>query len=663
MALTLATENGTDPELAGPAEPCRAARAVLVAVAVLPVVVAAVRAIGRGFFPVGDSALLYLRTADVLTRHHPFLGSWTSASKAVGVDMNNPGPTYDFLIAPFAHLFPPGPGAALGVGTLNVASILLISYASRRIGGWQMQRWMLAASAALAWSMGSELLIDTFQAHTLLLPFLLFLVLLVGLTTGIASLLPGAVAVGSLLVQTHISFAYILLLLVASSVVVFLSTHRVPVRRWGAAARSRPVVYSAVVFVVLWAHSFWEEFFGAGQGNLSRLATNSSGGPVSVGLVDAVRISASVMTVPRWWLRSEFDTKIRYDGGATLVSLPGLVVAAATLVLLVVLLATLTVTAHRRGLQVQTAVGALATVSVPATVIALSRLTIGPTLLSSHHVRWVWVLAVFITFAILWLVIDLRAVRQDRPDHPSATPIAVSLVCIFSVLNLPYHPDSMQYIQDEYEATPALRRAFDELEILADHDPVLFETDNLRFGEIQSSAMMMWMTHLGIEFRVKEGLFVRQLGPARAADGSERTRVFQLEGAYAVSYTGPACTIALTSALDEDEERRAERAALDLARAMADGSIQIDDRLRADLDPLENLALGQAIGGDLALGFQFVVFGTLSEWIAEGTATSSNRVATEERLELVADWVDHAYGFFAEGIDPCPAADRGASGR
>ena len=35
-----------------------------------------------------------------------------------------------------------------------------------------MQRWMLLACAALTWAMGSELLIDIWQAHALLLPFL-----------------------------------------------------------------------------------------------------------------------------------------------------------------------------------------------------------------------------------------------------------------------------------------------------------------------------------------------------------------------------------------------------------------------------------------------------------------------------------------------------------
>ena len=134
-----------------PAGPGQLARAGLLAIVILPIVVAVVRALRRNWFPIGDNALLYIRTADVLTEHHPFLGSWTSASLSLGVNLNNPGPTYDLLIAPFAQILSPGPGAAIGVGAVNIASIIGISFASRRMGGWAMQRWMLLAAAGLAW--------------------------------------------------------------------------------------------------------------------------------------------------------------------------------------------------------------------------------------------------------------------------------------------------------------------------------------------------------------------------------------------------------------------------------------------------------------------------------------------------------------------------------
>jgi hypothetical protein len=68
---------------------------------VLPIVVAVVRALVHGWFPIGDAALLAIRAYDVGTSHNPLLGSWTSASFALGIDVNNPGPLYPDLLAPF----------------------------------------------------------------------------------------------------------------------------------------------------------------------------------------------------------------------------------------------------------------------------------------------------------------------------------------------------------------------------------------------------------------------------------------------------------------------------------------------------------------------------------------------------------------------------------
>jgi hypothetical protein len=637
---------------AAPESPSRRIRAALVGVVMLPVLVAAVRAIVRDWFPIGDSAQLYIRAADVFTRHHPFLASWTSASLSVGEHMNNPGPTYNFLIAPFAHVLPPGPGAALGVGAVNMASIVGISWASRRIGGWPMQRWMLAAAAALAWTMGSELLIDIWQAHTLLLPFLLFLVLLTGCAAGNLFLLPLTVGVGTLLIQTHITYAYILSFLVLASVATLWWLHRpFAVDSVAASARSRPVVLSTVVFFALWAHPLWEQFFGDGRGNLTRLVANSSGGAVTVGVVEATRITAAVMTVPWWWMRSDFSTKIRYEGGDQLI-LPGSAVSVISLMLFVVLLAALTFVAHRRGLAVQAAAGALATLSVPAAIVSLSRLTIGPTLLSTGHVRWVWSLAVFLTFVVVWLAVDITGSIRPRAESRWVTVVAVTSAVLFSVSNLAYTVHAQG--PHDYRAIPALRRAFPHVGALAYHDPVLYHTDNLRLFEPYSAAMMMRMRQLDIEFRVHDEIFVRHLGPARRADGSERTTVFQLEGVLALTYRGPACVIALTSALSEQEERDAETAALELSAALGDGTIRVDRDRLTDSDPILDWVLGAALGGDLQAAWPLVIDGTLLTWLAEGVATSSDS-ETAERSKLIEPWTQSAYGFFAEGIDPCPS--------
>ena len=649
----------TQPQL--PVEgPDRLRRTALLCVVVLPIVVAVVRALSNHWFPIGDNALLYIRTRDVFTTHHPLLGSWTSASLSVGENMNNPGPMYDFLIAPFAHLLSPGPGAAIGVGAVNIAAILGISAASRHIGGWTMQRWMLLAAAALSWSMGSELLIDIWQAHALLLPFLLFLVLIVGCAAGRACCVPWAVAIASLLIQTHISYAYILSFLIVTALGALWWQNR-PVR-WRAipaALMSRTAGIAIAVFLVLWAQPLYEQFFGEGRGNLTRLASNSSGGAFTLGAANAAKMTSALVAFPEWWTRPGFSTTVpstpltQTDHGPTLViaGLPNLAVALLGLVIVVAGLALLTRAAHRRRLQVQACAGVLATVSVVAAVICLSLLTVGTVGLAAHHVRWVWSLAVFVHLVAVWLAVDVW--QHDRPTATIrwATPAAVSLIVVLSVLNLPYlaHPEGPVA---DYRTMPAMRRVFPAVGALADYDPVVYDTSTLRVFEPYSSTMMMRMQELGIEFRVTDEGMVRQLGNSRRANGTETTTVFQLEGVEALQYQGPACTIAVASALSETDEQAARTDAAVLAAALADGTIEVDTEAFAPSDPIDQL--GAAREGDAEAARLLVLDGTLARWAREGIATSSTKDQLSARLERIGVWVASTYGLFAAGPSPCP---------
>src|SRR4051812_47213783 len=106
------TESSLLIERGGDQEPSVRWRWVARGVMLLPIVFAVVRAIAHHWFPVGDSALLAVRADDVGTTHHPLLGSWTSASYAFGIDLNNPGPLYHDLAAPFMWMF----GRAFGIG-------------------------------------------------------------------------------------------------------------------------------------------------------------------------------------------------------------------------------------------------------------------------------------------------------------------------------------------------------------------------------------------------------------------------------------------------------------------------------------------------------------------------------------------------------------------
>lgn len=552
-------------------ESSRWARIAMTAIVIVPFMTAVARAIRQDWFPVGDNALLFIRTRDVWTEDHPLLGSWTSASLSVGENMNNPGAMYDWLVAPFAHLFAPGPAAAIGVALINIAMVCLISAAAHRIGGWAFQRWALLATALMAWSMGSELLIDIWQANALIFAFIALLVLSIGIASGDDGLLPWVVVVATLLLQTHISYAYIF---------VFLVLAVVGVRVWfrhelESSSRRRPIVASAVILAVLWAPSVWEQLFGVGKGNLSRLLGNSAGGDFSLGVPNAMTIVGTLGIRPPFWGRSGYTTTVvgtritETADGATL-DLAGLLpLAIATLGvgLLLAVLVALTVLARRAGRRDEAAAGVIAAVVLVGSVIALSRLTIGSVGLSPHHVRWAWPLMAFVHLTIVWLAVGAwsrrrRAAIDGRSDIGSVDRNvgvldgAVGLaIVVVSVLNIPFLAQPSGPTA-EYGLLPTMRRIEPQLERLRGHDPVLYDISTLRVYEPYSSTMMMWLQEQGIEFRVDDEGMVRQLGEARRADGTEPTRVFQLEGVEARTYDGPECVLAEASLLDESDDAR-----------------------------------------------------------------------------------------------------------
>ena len=263
-------------------EPSRLVRAACVAAAVLPIVAAVGRALRHGWHPVGDAALLAIRVRDVATGHHPLLGSWTSASLSVGRDINNPGPLYQDLAAPLAKLVAPGGGVALAVGLLNVLAVVGISAAARHVGGWSLQRWSLLAAAALSWSMGSELLIDIWQPHALLLPFVAFLFLLLGIAECRGRCVPWAVLVGSLLVQTHIGYAYVVAAFVpVAAVLAWLRSRPMSRHAVIAGLRTRTTSAAVVVGVLVWTQPVVDQLVGAG--NLGALLASSGGGERTLG--------------------------------------------------------------------------------------------------------------------------------------------------------------------------------------------------------------------------------------------------------------------------------------------------------------------------------------------------------------------------------------------
>ena len=597
-------------------------RWVLYAATVLPFLTAAARAIRDDWFPIGDSALLYLRTADVGTEHHPLLGSWSSASQSLGRNINNPGPLYDDLMAPFAHLFPTGVGNVVGVSAINLAFVVLAALAARRIGGARYEGWTLVTAGALAWTLGSEVLFDIFQAHALLFPFLAALVLLTGAASGRRWTWPWLVLTWSVILQTHISYAYIAVVVVGSALVVAIPRIPSPRGAWlRAQVRARATIVSAVVLGVAWIQPVIEQLTSDGEGNLSRLARSASGTDVAVGLGNAFRMVSAVFALPPWWTRWGFQDTIRPAGtietpeGARvdIPWLPALGVATVAFLVLLALLAWGVHWAWHRRERLLLAVNVIALGGLVGSVLALGRLTVGPVGLAAHHTRWLFVLALWSHAAVLATGL-LALVAARGPDLGRIVGrAAVAVAVVLAIANVPKYTQEHGPLADT-RTMPALRRVFEQLDPLGTVDPVLYRTDNLRVYEPYSSAIMAQLVDRGIEFRVDQEVMVRQLGPSRRADGSERAVVSQYQGWEGYSYAGPDCVLARVSEVGPvaEVELAATAAALAERAASLDVSAVPGGAEMTDRDA----ALATAIGaGDRDAVHRAIVEGWYGWWI------------------------------------------------
>ena len=269
--MTTTTSSTVQPAVTASRHATPPAWLIVAAMTTAVVVFSTIRGLVRGFEPIGDNALIELRAWDVFTSDRPLLGTWSSASVATGLDVNHPGPLlFDYFALP-VRLLGGRFGLAFGAAALNLGALWASVLVARRIGGAATALATAVAAAVLTWAMGSELLFDTWQPNILVLPFFCFLVLMWAVWCGHAGALPWAVLVGSLCVQAHLSYLFLVPALLAGGVVALIV--RDGRQTWS--RHRRPLVIAVAVGVVAWAQPLWEQFTSSGEGNLSRLLDSS----------------------------------------------------------------------------------------------------------------------------------------------------------------------------------------------------------------------------------------------------------------------------------------------------------------------------------------------------------------------------------------------------
>ncbi|MBK5287375.1 MAG: hypothetical protein JJE46_02795 [Acidimicrobiia bacterium] len=507
------------------------------AVAVLPIVVACVRALIDGWTVTGDNGLIAIRVHDVFSSHTPLLGVVTSASDAAGTILNHPGPLlFEWLAIP-SVLLGRDAGIVVGIGLLNALAVLTVMGVGWRRGRFGGACLTALFASTLAWSMGSTLLYDPWQPHSQMLPALAFLFLAWAVASADLALTPAAVLVGSLVMQTHLTYVFLVpvVLIVAIGCGLWTARTERPTMRPALA-----LGLAIIVGLAAWAPPLIEEAT-ASRGNITRLIGQAGKGSDSVGLVGAVRLSSDVIALPPFWFRPSMrDTFIPPGGGvgsfsqavsdATGWSTGAAIAAWAVLIALLVFSAG---QARRRTDRTTVAAVAVSLAAITAAWITGSTITFGILGLGAHEFRFLWPIAVFVWFTLAWAgwrwVISQSAESARRFARPALAAILLGLVVVSGV-NLVASPagGGPQIVTG---AEPVLAELERRLDVPAGDGPVLVEWVHSYFLEPYSSALMSELARRNIDFVVTDRVLIRQFGPTSRFNGRNATsRLFYLDG-------------------------------------------------------------------------------------------------------------------------------------
>ncbi|HKA85547.1 MAG TPA: hypothetical protein VKD21_16870 [Acidimicrobiales bacterium] len=553
---------------------------VSVVAAVAPVVVATARAVAGGWRAISDNAFFGLRAADVFTEHHPLLGVWTSASVEIGKDVNNPGPLQFDLLALPVRIWGPHAGIAVGVGLLNVASILGIAAVARRRAGAPAVVAAMLAATGLGWAMGSELLFDPWQPHSLLYPFLCFLFVVWALASGDLVMLPWAVGLGSLIVQTHIVYALLVPALglwgVAAAGTRWWRSRRADPQGWPAERRraGRLVAVAAVVAAVCWAQPLVEQFFGDGPGNLGMLAASVGDTGDAVGWGDAPRFVARVVALPPWWGRPSmteaFPEELLVPGRGR--PLPSLGASLAGLAVVGGLLLGAWRGAARRGAAPAAWAAATGLVVLGFALLVAAAMPVGVLdVVGAHQMRWLWPVATFLTFA---LVLALTAGRGRWAGGERMVPLVVAATVLLATLNLP-SMNSGAGLTEFADTIPSVRRLLPQLEVLRGEAGVLVDTTGQRLAEPYTTPVLAELQQLGVPWYTEDRGLQRYAGPSRAYHGQDVPRLIVREGDAARTVPDGARRVAFVDGLGPGEAEELASLQAELRPFIAAGGIAV----------------------------------------------------------------------------------------
>jgi hypothetical protein len=257
----------------------------LLAVALVPFVVLLVRAPFQDWFPVGDPAVVALRTREVFTGHTPLLGPYSHFGWA------HPGPLLFYVLAVPYRLFG-GHNGGLLVGALlvNIAAVVVVVVRLAHRTGAAVAFLGVAVLGAVGWSLGTSRLWSIWNPDITVLPVAALIVVVWTMRPTSRWDLPLVAILGSFVAQSHVGYVPLVMVLVAWAVAyrVWPANRRVAT---DAHTRHFELGVTAVIVALAWLPVALDAVLHRG-GNARALVRFWLAGHDTLGMADALRIVA-----------------------------------------------------------------------------------------------------------------------------------------------------------------------------------------------------------------------------------------------------------------------------------------------------------------------------------------------------------------------------------
>lgn len=601
----------------------------LVALTVVPILVAGVQRERRHWYPESDDATIVLLSHDTFSSHPPLLGMVSTGGAGLDdPELHHPGPLELYLLAPFTAVLGTAPGSTVGAVAVGVAAVVGFGLALRALGGRGLSAAGLIGIGLVLWGLGWDVPGSVWNPSIVALPFACFLALAVATAAARPWLLPWTLAVASFVMQTHLSYVGMTGLICIWVLVAIgwrLWRHPETRQRLGAL-----VAWSVGVVVLLWAPPLLQQATGQ-PGNLAQIARAATGDGSEVvgsrGLAELGR----VVGVPVLGLRPRPDI-VAVWGPLDAASVTGLVLLAALVV-------GLGLVARRRGdARAQATVASVAVVLVAAAVTA-TRVPLSDGVLYEYYARWMWPVGALTWILLGWVALRLdgRLVRTPAP-RTGRILVGAALVAAAIVALLP-RPEA-------WEPWAAYRRiagvvAPEAARGLPDGTYVVRFRGGTAYLST-GSAVVEALEAAGHDVRIDPGAPtpVFPWGERRRDEGQVAAgEVWVVSGEAPSDLPAGAEQIASAPTLTEAERGRFERDRAQLvadlartgvrpgprpARTSADRSLLAETTARARTDPAAALASG-------------AIAQLAAEGIIEPPGGDLHRVVTDARLAALAD--------------------------